>query len=55
MKAVLVTALLLTMVLSCGVGAFAKTKLTVWDWHQPRVELAQKAVEKSIPMLSSNS
>ena len=29
MKAVLVTALLLTMVLSCGVGAFAKTKLTV--------------------------
>ena len=29
MKAVLVTALLLAMVLSCGVGAFAKTKLTV--------------------------
>ncbi|MGI6566389.1 MAG: ABC transporter substrate-binding protein [Limnochordia bacterium] len=43
-KTVLAVIVLLTLVISCGAGAFAKTKLTVWDWHQPRVEMAQKAV-----------
>ena len=44
MKSVIAVMVLVSLVIGTSVMAFSKTKLTIWDWHQPRVELTKKAI-----------
>jgi hypothetical protein len=42
MKSMIAAMVLISLVMGTGMMAFAKTKLTIWDWHQPRVKLMEQ-------------
>jgi multiple sugar transport system substrate-binding protein len=44
LKTIIVTMVLVSLVMGTGIVALAKTKLTMWDWHQPRVKLMEQAI-----------